>query len=290
MSGIGWRAATVAWALGWLSLGGTARGDELTVATFNIRYANPGDGANAWPHRQQAVADVLTRHGVDVAGLQEALLTQLQDLDRLLPGYARFGVGRDDGQQRGEYSPVLYRRDRWRLVEGNTRWLSPEPDRPGSKGWDAAITRIATRCVLEPVAGGARFVVFNTHFDHLGETARLESARLLTKWLRSETLPCILLGDFNCTPAAPPYQELTTAQGTWQLFDSRLIAQQPPQGPDATWNGFEAVVAGQRIDFVFVDRPWRVVSHLADDARIAGTSRFPSDHLPVIVGLSRSGK
>lgn len=290
MSGIGWRAATVAWALGWLSLGGTARGDELTVATFNIRYANPGDGANAWPHRQQAVADVLTRHGVDVAGLQEALLTQLQDLDRLLPGYARFGVGRDDGQQRGEYSPVLYRRDRWRLVEGSTRWLSPEPDRPGSKGWDAAITRIATRCVLEPVAGGARFVVFNTHFDHRGETARLESARLLTKWLRSETLPCILLGDFNCTPAAPPYRELTTAQGTWQLFDSRLIAQQPPQGPDATWNGFEAVVAGQRIDFVFVDRPWRVVSHLADDARIAGTSRFPSDHLPVIVGLSRSGK
>ena len=266
----------------------TSRGDSpadmIVVATFNIRYANAGDGPDAWPHRKEDVARLLVDHRVDFAGLQEALLTQLHDLEKLAPGLARFGVGRDDGREKGEFSPLLYRRDRWRLIEGQTRWLSETPDKAGSKSWDAAITRIATRCVFEPLEGGRRLAVYNTHFDHLGATARRESAKLLRGWAAKETLPCIVMGDFNCTPGSDPYRELTTVEGDRSLVDARTASSTPPVGPDGTWNGFQAVQPGQRIDFIFTTREWDVRKHVTDDRRTAG-GRFPSDHLPVIALL-----
>lgn len=259
--------------------------DGVVVATFNIRYANAGDGPDAWPHRKEDVARLLNDHRVDFAGLQEALLTQLRDLEQLAPGLTRFGVGRDDGREKGEFSPILYRRDRWRVVDGRTRWLSETPEQPGSKSWDAAITRIATRCEFERLDGGRRVVIYNTHFDHRGETARLQSAKLLRNWVAQETAPCVVMGDFNCTPREAPYQELTARDGARPLVDSRTASSTPPIGPDGTWNGFKAVEAGQRIDFIFTTREWEVRKHQTDDRRTAG-GRFPSDHLPVIAALA----
>lgn len=266
----------------------SAEPSTLTVATFNIRYANRGDGANAWPHRKEAVAEILREHRVDFAGLQEVLHSQLLDLKGLLAGYEVFGVGRDDGRERGEYSPILFRADRWKLIGGTTRWLSLTPEVPGSKSWDAAITRIATRCEFEERATGRRFVMFNTHFDHQGRQARLESAKLLRSWGATETLPTLLTGDFNCVPTDPPYAELTAAGPEFRWLDSRSLAGDRVRGPDSTWNGFREIVPMQRIDYVFVDRRWEIDEHRTDDRRIERTGespRFPSDHLPVIVKL-----
>lgn len=263
---------------------------SITVATFNIRYANPGDGANVWSRRKESVAAVLRDQRVDFAGLQEVLHSQLLDLKERLPGYEAFGVGRDDGRERGEYSPILYRADRWKLVDGSTRWLSETPEVPGSKNWDAAITRIATRCEFEEKTTGRRLVLFNTHFDHQGRQARLESAKLLRTWGGArETLPCLLTGDFNCVPTDAPYVELTAERTGFRWLDTRTLAADRALGPDSTWNGFREIVPGQRIDYVFVKQGWRVDEHRTDDRRIerpGEPSRFPSDHLPVIVKLT----
>lgn len=64
-----------------------------------------------------------------------------------------YGVGRDDGVERGEYSPVFYRPRAWRKVAHGTMWLSQTPGVPGSKGWDAASVRICTVLVLERRGG-----------------------------------------------------------------------------------------------------------------------------------------
>ena len=53
------------------------------------------------------------------------------------------GVGRDDGYQKGEYSPILYRPSVWAVKAWKTVWLSPTPDQPGL-GWDATSVRIVT--------------------------------------------------------------------------------------------------------------------------------------------------
>ena len=78
-------------------------------------------------------------HDADVIGVQEALYGMLADLDTLLPEYSRIGVGRTDGKMSGEFSAILYKRDRLEVLENKTFWLSPTPEVPGSKGWDAAL-------------------------------------------------------------------------------------------------------------------------------------------------------
>src|SRR3546814_18126337 len=75
-----------------------------------------------------------------------------------------------------------YRPDRFSLLGSGTFWLSPTPDTP-SKGWDAALPRIATWARLKDRSAAQNFLVVNTHFDHIGEVARVESAKMIRRWL-----------------------------------------------------------------------------------------------------------
>jgi len=147
-----------------------ASSESINAMSFNIRYNNPGDGENAWPYRKEMVAETIRFHKVDIAGLQEALHGQVKDLEALLPEYGWFGVGRDDGRQEGEYTPVFYLKSRFRILNQSTFWLSENPDKPG-KGWDAACPRIATWGKIEDTLTKTAFFFFNTHLDHVGKIA-----------------------------------------------------------------------------------------------------------------------
>ena len=251
----------------------------VRVMTFNIRYNNPNDGEHAWPHRKERVASVIRFHEADLVGVQEALRGQIDDLEALLPGYAWFGVGRDDGVAAGEFAPVFYRKDRFELLEQATFWLSETPDVPGSKSWDAAITRIVTWGRFRDKTTGAVFFLFNTHFDHRGEQARTESARLIMTKIKAlaGTFPVVVTGDFNVVPTTEAYRIM--AEG---LTDARDRSSTPPHGPDGTYAGFtvETGEAERRIDYIFVDATVSVRRYgvLADHWK----GHYPSDHLPVL--------
>ncbi len=261
-----------------------AEASLLRVMTFNIRYNNPGDGPNAWPHRIEMVAELI-RANADLAGLQEAQLDQIQDLEKHLPGFAWYGVGRNDGREAGEFCPVFYRRDRFKLLKKETHWLSETPDTPGSQGWDAAITRLVTIVQLRDRQSNMEFCMLNTHLDHMGETARQNGATLIRKYVGQVDAqrPVVVTGDFNCTPQQKPYQIMTAPddrQPASNLVDTRPVAEQPAIGPDSTWNGFREIVPERRIDFIFVRPGMTVRRHRTLDDRVEG--RFPSDHLPVV--------
>lgn len=255
----------------------------LNVMTWNIRFNNPRDGENAWPNRKDWVAEIIRREKADVIGLQEVLKGQLDDLTERMPGMEAYGVGRDDGKTKGEYSPLLYRRDRFELLAKSTFWLSKTPDVPGSKDWDAAITRIASWVKLKDKRTARVFYVINTHFDHVGDEARAQSAALLVKKLRQEfdDHPVILTGDFNTLPGTEPYVTLTSpSKEPGRSFqDAKSVSTTDPAGPDSTWCGFKEVIPGRRIDFIFVTPGVKVRSHRTLTDRREG--RFPSDHLPV---------
>jgi endonuclease/exonuclease/phosphatase family metal-dependent hydrolase len=266
----------------------SASSTPLRVMSFNLRYDNPNDGANAWPNRKDWVASLIRFHGADVVGVQEALASMLADLDTRLPGFARVGVGRADGRAKGEFSAILYRTDRLALLDSGTFWLSPTPEVVASKGWDAALERVATWARFRDRVTGCSHLHLNTHFDHMGEQARQESARLIRRRLTalSAGLPVVMTGDLNADPTSAAYRILTSeniAGAGPPLADAMAVSRSGHYGPTSSWTAFKAFEPGRRIDYVLVSPPVSVLTHgiLPD----SWDGRFPSDHQPVLASL-----
>lgn len=259
----------------------TVYSQSLQVMTYNIRLDTEVDGVNQWPLRKEKVAGIIRTHNPDIVGVQEALHHQLQDLLRLLPDYTYCGAGRDDGKEKGEYSAILIRSSRFGILEQSTSWLSETPDVPGSKSWDAAITRIVTRARLFDKDSRTEIVVLNTHFDHIGTEARRNSAEILVRMAHDyhETThaPTLVLGDFNCERTEEPYQVMT-AEGS-VLLDSK-----PAGDSNGTFCGFEVgAMPCKAIDYIFHTREWvpRNYQVIHDhEGRY-----YPSDHLPVLASF-----
>lgn len=258
----------------------------LEVVSYNVRFDRGAEGPDAWPHRRTAVADVLRE--ADLSGLQEPLLWQVEDLDQLLPEHSWIGVGRDDGGKAGELSPIFYRRDRLRVEDWGTFWLSSTPQVAGSKGWDAALPRIATWAVLTDLPSDQTLVVLNTHFDHRGVEAREQSASLLRREAQriAAGRPLIVMGDFNATPGSVPHRNLLDRERDSEplLRDAYAASAQPPQGPSGTFNGFTEILADRRIDHIFVSHHWDVMAFETGDPRTA-EGRYASDHQPIAAQL-----
>lgn len=258
-------------------------GTAIAVGTFNIRYANPKDGDNAWPHRRDLVMDIL-REG-DIWGLQEALPEQIEALRQALPEFNIVTRSRERNPAEGEACPVLFRHARWSLdpADGGTFWLSDKPDEVASRAWDAALPRIVTFVRLIEKATGRALYVYNTHFDHRGKQARLESARLLAQRIasRQHADPVIVLGDFNTGPRTTPLQALL--QPSTGLRDAWLT-RNPDQPDRGTFNGWKEALGTTRIDYVLVNQ------QLAIDACWIDTRKpfnhWPSDHAPVRASVS----
>lgn len=258
-----------------------AQGD-LNVMSFNIRLNVASDSLNAWPYRKDLAASQVLFHETHILGVQEALHDQMTDLAARLPRFKYIGVGRDDGKMKGEYSAIFYDTSRLQVLKSGTFWLSQSPEVPGSKSWDAAITRIVTWGKFRDRQTQKQFFVFNTHFDHIGKIARAESAKLILERVKaySGNLPVILLGDFNSKPDDLPIQTITDPANKDRLYDTKALSQTPHYGPEGTFNGFGPRETDNKpIDFIFVRKGTRVLKHATLSQSWGG--RFSSDHFPV---------
>lgn len=258
-----------------------ARAEEATlrVMSYNIRYDNPDDRPD-WRARRGPMARQVAFFAPDILGLQEALLPMVEDLARALPGYARFGVGRDDGAANGESTTVFYRADRFERVLSQTRWCSPTPERPG-KAYDAALPRTYTRLVLREKSSGRLWDVRNAHLDHVGAESRRLCARQILDQPAWPGSRLIVLGDFNSAPGDPPYAVLT-GEGS-PLRDARE-ASPIVFGPAGTFNDFSPGAPPKGpIDYVFVDRRLKVTRFATLTDTDGGLAI--SDHFPVVADV-----
>ena len=291
-----------------------AAAQELTVATYNIRNANRGDAerGNGWERRGPWVCRLIEFHGFDIFGSQEVLDGQLHDMLAQLPDYDYIGVGRDDGKTQGEYAPIFYKKERFRLLDDGHFWLSEITDRP-NKGWDAALPRICTWGHFLDLQTKRRFWFFNLHMDHIGKKARVESAYLVQDKMKElgkgKELPAILTGDFNVDQTHQSYDAFVSKGvlcDSYEKCDFRYAT-------NGTFNDFDPdSFTESRIDHVFVSPVFKVKRYgvLTDTYRsIRGNggkkdatdcpeeidikayqARTPSDHFPVKVELVFEGE
>lgn len=263
---------------------------DLRIMTFNLRYNTPSDSLNAWPYRKDMVASQIRFHEVELLGVQEALHNQIVDLKERLSNFNYVGVGRDDGKEKGEYSAIFYDTTRLKPLQSGTFWLSLTPDVPGSKSWDAAITRLVTWVKFSDRKTKKTFFAFNTHFDHMGKEARRESAKLLLQKVSTIAgkTPAVITGDFNATPADEPIQVVSNKSDPLHLTDSKEISVTPHYGPSGTFNGFKAKEQNdQPIDYIFLKGAWKVKKHATISESWSG--RFASDHFSVLAVVEPNG-
>jgi endonuclease/exonuclease/phosphatase family metal-dependent hydrolase len=253
---------------------------NLTLMTYNMRLDIAVDGDQDWSHRKDFFTGQIKFYEPDIFGVQEATPTQVTDLSLLLTEYAHVGVGRE-GISKGESSNIFYKKDRFKVLRQDTFWLSETPDSI-SKGWDAAYHRVCTYALFKDLKTKAKFWVFNTHLDHVGEIARTKGIELILskiKELNTQNFSVFFMGDFNSTPESARIQSLKQL-----MNDTSDISETKHFGPSGTFNGFKHdVPVTTLIDYIFISKEsaFKIIKHatLSDSIDL----KYPSDHLPVYI-------
>ena len=247
----------------------------MRVMTFNIRFENTSDGANAWLHRKDLVAEIIMRYRPEVVGTQEGKWNQLVDLQDRLPSYLLHAPGRliDDTCQ---YPTLFLLKEPFKVLEGDELWLSETPRVHRSKSWDSGFPRMMSYARLKRAGSDRTIWACVTHLDHLGPEARIRQASIISEWASSLDEPGVLMGDFNDGPDSETHAILTSQKtrlrDTWQV----LGLFEGPQS--ATSHGFTGIPKKERIDWVLASPEFliREASIIRDDFE----GRYPSDHFP----------
>jgi endonuclease/exonuclease/phosphatase family metal-dependent hydrolase len=256
---------------------------RLNVATFNLRMDTRSDSLNSWTHRKEMVKSLVRFHDFDIFGTQEGFKHQLDNILEL-GNYAYVGAGRDDGKDAGEHSAIIYKKNRFEVLQSGNFWYSETPGVPG-KGWDATCcNRICSWAKFKDKQSGKAFFFFNSHYDHEGKVARRNSSILLLDSIKriAADHPVFCTGDFNATPEQEPIQ-LIYADG--KLKDSYQITKEPPYGTIGTFQAFSLNSPMKaRIDYIWVTDGISVEKYGTLNEQQHG--RFPSDHFPVMIKAS----
>lgn len=236
---------------------------DIRWATFNIRCISKDDYKIdcGWDQRKERVVKYLLDNQIDICGMQEVTAEQFDYLRANLKKYDCVGVGRTDGDRKGEATPVFFRKDKYKALDKGNFWLSETPDVVGSKGWDAALERVASWVKLKDKKTGRIFMAVNTHLDHVGKVARRESAKLIMRKIQEIVgdNPAVVTGDFNVTEQDEAYTTMVTNE--FKMNDAYHMTQNNT-GVAFTWHDFCRIPAdkAEKIDYIFIT-PTIKVSH-----------------------------
>ncbi|MBQ5396199.1 MAG: endonuclease/exonuclease/phosphatase family protein [Alistipes sp.] len=253
----------------------TPQENEVRVISYNIRYLNNKDGDNSWDFRKQASINMVNDERPTVFGLQEAVKAQVDFLAENLPNYAHYGVGRDDGKEKGEFMAIFYDTEEVELLDKGTFWLSATPETP-SKGWDGQCFRTCTWTIFKCKATGDKFAFFNTHLDHRGKEAQREGMKTIVKMIQEKVgadVPVFLSGDFNTRTDNPIYEPLKAI-----MTDSRELAAETDHR--GTYTGFRVRENPVVVDHIFVRGAEVDKFQVLCDKNYG--AEYISDHYPVL--------
>ena len=253
----------------------------MRVMTFNLRFENDQDGSNSWNNRRHLVVELIEQYAPAILGTQEGRLSQLDYLESRLSDYRIHAPARvlDDTCQ---YPTLFFRKDQFRILSGAEFWLSKTPKIHRSKNWDSAFPRMMSTAMVETAKPSQVFSVAVTHLDNMGAKARLEQAKIIAGWVREQSDPVILMGDFNDGPDSKAHGLLV--DGGTGLSDSWQVLRQPERKESFTHHGFSGIPRKSRIDWILTTKPLNVRKAKIVHDQFDG--RYASDHFPYYVDLT----
>jgi endonuclease/exonuclease/phosphatase family metal-dependent hydrolase len=275
--------------LGFLDSNCVAFAADLKVMSFNIRVASADDGVNDWDNRKGYVKQTIQTYDPDLLGVQEDLKVQDDYLKAQLSGYTFFGPDGAKADGTGERIGIMYKTSRFTKVRQGNYWLSLTPSVQGSAGWDAALPREVTWVELKDKQNPSfSFILSNTHWDHVGDTARLESAKLMRSKITeiAGNTAVIFTGDFNADQGGAAYRRMTgldNGDSVRDLDDTYREIHPEDSGTVGTAPGFDGKGGDGRIDWILHDAALKTL-----DANIIRTSyngHYPSDHFAITTDL-----
>lgn len=245
---------------------GPTDSEIVRIMSFNVR-----DGEF---DREEIVPQVVADYMPDSVGFQECEGTWYLTLKAYLPDYEIVGVGRLTGLKLiGESTAIMFRKDKYKLIDSGTFWLSETPDKV-SKGWDAKYYRTCTWVVLENKETGEQYAHINTHLDNAGAQARTNGLDLILQKAASFDMPVVVTGDFNFGKGTALYRQLNSGV----IKDSASLAEKADSGKTA--HAYDGGVDGNPIDFICVNSKVEKVKSY-NIIRDKYNDRYVSDHYPI---------
>lgn len=253
----------------------------MRVMTFNLRFDNEQDGENAWPKRRERVIQLIKHHAPSILGTQEGMWSQLSYLRDHLHDYHLHVPDRiiDNTCQ---YPTLFFHKDDIVVQDGGEFWLSKTPEVHRSISWDSAFPRMMSHARVKCTKTNSVFQVVVTHLDHIGEDARYQQANMIAQWVKEQTDPVILMGDFNDSPGSRIHNLLTSPQTG--LFDTWQSLGREEDAKSFTHHNFSGVPQKTRMDWILASPNFDVsdVIIIKDSFK----NRYPSDHFPYMAELN----
>lgn len=252
-----------------------AKNEPITVMTQNVRNLNDPDG-NSITRRAKRLAQLIELYQPDIIGTQE--VTQPWDdffRAKYADTYGIVGTFADGiGTTAGSMSGIMYKLDRFELVESGYFWLSDTPQEI-SKLEESNKPRTCSWALLKDKKSGKTFLMSNTHLDTTSDEVRLAQYQVIAEQLADKyaQYPSVLTGDFNALPDSTTYAEATKT-----FSDPHLTAKNKATDIAFTFHNY-GKEAEKRLDYCFYNDGF-----VAENYRIL-TEQFDgyvSDHYGVL--------
>ncbi|MFC6226261.1 endonuclease/exonuclease/phosphatase family protein [Paenibacillus allorhizosphaerae] len=254
--------------------------------TFNVRKMTADDGTpNSWNNRKNIAVHAINNFGPDVLGLQEADKVQIDYfIANCSAAYQSIGTSREGSTTMGEFSNIMYRSDKFILLDWGEFWLSETPNVPGSKSsFDSEYPRMSTWVKLQAKDNAnAIFYYFNTHFSLVLEAAEQGANLILNKvaeQVKSPDTPVLIGGDLNRTEVSPVYSifQNSDLDDTWRKAGKSFAN-------DGTYHAFTGETDRAHIDWIFEKNASAINS--IEINRYHENGYYPSDHFPVNLNVT----
>lgn len=163
-----------------------------SAMSFNILYTYE---EQRWP----LVFDMILKYMPDTVGMQETTPQwnmYIPFVQKFTKYYEMVSFPYRDGSG-GTNEVICYRKDRFKLVSKDTKWVSDTPDVVSMVN-GASLYRIINFLVLEDLETGEQIIHANTHLEHLVPQVNVAQVECLKKILEPyRGKHIIVTGDFN---------------------------------------------------------------------------------------------